>query len=119
MSPPRATAVRTSEGYWLTVKNIVSSLARDTAGHSRINIIYPAIIAAMCGKSSGCSIRWGLNIPFFPDYADTLDAPYNNPYQKIPDGVPGLKISKKWPALPATDRTGDYRGKQPVLPANT
>lgn len=95
-----------SEGYWLTVKNIVSSLATDACRHSKINVIVPHISAADVREIKRMLAQMGIEYILLPDYSDTLDAPYNNPYQKIPDGGARIEDIKKMAGAQATIELG-------------
>jgi nitrogenase molybdenum-iron protein NifN len=95
-----------SEGYWQTVHNIVTGLAKDTRKHAKLNLIIPHISAADIREIKRLLQQMGIEVTLLPDYADTLDAPYSKPYKKIPDGGTRLEDIVKMPGAPATIELG-------------
>lgn len=79
-----------SEGYWLTLKTLVSSLVRETVKHSKINIIIPNISPADIREIKRILEFMQVDYTLLPDISQTLDRPFQRPYKKIPDG--GTKL---------------------------
>lgn len=95
-----------TEGYWLAARKIVSGLARKTPKHSGINIIIPHISPADIREIKRFLELMAIEFTLFPDFSDTLDRPYSDTYNKIPDG--GTKISdiSAMPGAAATIQLG-------------
>jgi nitrogenase molybdenum-iron protein NifN len=95
-----------SEGYWLATQRIVAGLAEKTLKHARINLIIPHISAADIRELKRLLELMQVEVTLFPDYSDTLDAPYNDPYLKIPAGGTRVEDIVKMPGAPATIELG-------------
>ncbi|MFZ5648637.1 MAG: nitrogenase component 1 [Bacillota bacterium] len=95
-----------SEGYWLTVKKIVAGLARETPGHSGINVIVPNISPADIREVKRILHLVGVRFTLLPDFSDTLDRPFERPYKKIPDGGTSLEDISRMPGAAATIQMG-------------
>jgi nitrogenase molybdenum-iron protein NifN len=59
------------EGYWLTVRNIVAALAKDTSKHSKLNLIIPHISAADIRELKRILQIMDVEVTLLPDYSDT------------------------------------------------
>ncbi|AEF94007.1 oxidoreductase/nitrogenase component 1 [Desulfotomaculum nigrificans CO-1-SRB] len=80
-----------TEGYWLTLRRIVTKLARKTETHSKINVIIPNISPADIREIKRILQLMQVEYVLLPDFSDTLDRPYQRPYRKIPEG--GTKLA--------------------------
>ena len=80
-----------AEGYWLTLKKIVSQLARKAESHGKINVIIPNISPADIREIKRVLQLFELEYTLLPDFSDTMDRPYQRPYSKMPDG--GTKLA--------------------------
>lgn len=80
-----------AEGYWAAARAIVAHLARPTAAHDRINIIVPHLSCADVREIKRILDLMKIEYTLFPDYSETLDAPFAKPYRKIPAG--GTKLA--------------------------
>lgn len=74
------------EGFFQTARTILERLAKPTERHGRINIIVPHISPADIRELKRIITLFDLEFTLFPDFSDTLDAPFTRPYQKIPAG---------------------------------
>lgn len=95
-----------SEGYFLTIKRIIATLAKKSPQHSKINIITPNISPADIREIKRILELMQVKYTLLPDFSDTLDRPYQRPYQKIAQG--GTKIADivKMPGAKATIQMG-------------
>ena len=95
-----------SAGYWLAAKRIVSVLAHQTKKHGRINVIVPNISPADIREIKRILQLMQIDYTLFPDFSDTLDAPFVRPYQKIPDGGTKPADISAMPGAAATVQLG-------------
>lgn len=95
-----------SEGYWLTVKNIVANLVQKTAKHSKVNIIIPSISPADIREIKRILNLMQVEYTLVPDISDTLDRPYTKTYTKIPPGGTKIQDIKEMSGAVATIQFG-------------
>ncbi|KNZ69855.1 nitrogenase [Thermincola ferriacetica] len=74
------------EGYWFTLTRIVTKLTQRAKRHSRVNVIVPNISPADIREIKRLLELMGVEYILFPDFSETLDRPFEKPYQKIPAG---------------------------------
>lgn len=88
-----------SEGYFIAAKRIIAGIIGHNGGvsqdktkdkSSKINVIIPHISPADIREIKRLLEAMGADYNLFPDYSDTLDSPFSEPYKKIPDG--GTKV---------------------------
>jgi len=95
-----------SEGYWLAVKRIIATLARETTRHNKINVIVPNISPADIREIKRILQLMGADYTLIPDFSDTLDRPYERPYKKMPQGGTRLADIAAMPGAVATIQMG-------------
>lgn len=95
-----------TEGFWLAAKRIVSKIATKTQSHNKINIIIPNISPADIRELKRMLNLMQVDFTLFPDFSDTLDRPYQKPYQKIPEGGTKLADIAAMPGAKATIQMG-------------
>lgn len=95
-----------SEGYFLAVKRIIAGLARRVENHSKINVIVPNLSPADIREIKRILRLMKAEYILLPDYSDTLDRPYQRPYQKVPEGGTKLEDISKMTGAIATIQFG-------------
>jgi nitrogenase molybdenum-iron protein NifN len=80
-----------AEGYYLTVRQIIATLAEKTASHGAINIIVPNISPADIREIKRLLALMDIKYTLCPDFSDTLDRPYLPVYNKMAPG--GTRIA--------------------------
>ncbi len=95
-----------SEGYWLTVKQLVAGLAQETILHSKFNIIIPHLSPADIREIKRILELMQIDYTLLPDFSETLDRPFSQPYQKVPVGGTKLEDIRKMPGAVATIQFG-------------
>ncbi|RYD03910.1 hypothetical protein N752_17665 [Desulforamulus aquiferis] len=95
-----------TEGYWLAAKRIVAKMAAKTPGHGKVNIIIPNISPADIRELKRILQLMQVDFTLFPDFSDTLDRPYERPYQKLPKGGTRLADIAAMPGAKATIQMG-------------
>ncbi|GAB6178740.1 hypothetical protein JCM14036_00590 [Desulfotomaculum defluvii] len=80
-----------AEGYWFTLKRIVSQLARKTEKHSKVNVIVPNISPADIREIKRILNLFQMDYTLLPDFSDIMDRPYQRPYSKMAEG--GTRLS--------------------------
>ncbi|WP_238457680.1 nitrogenase component 1 [Desulforamulus ferrireducens] len=94
------------EGYWATLQGIVSQLARETVKHQRINVIVPHLSPADLREIKRIMQLLGVEYTLLPDFSETLDRPYQRPYQRMPQGGTKIADIKDMPGAKATIQMG-------------
>lgn len=94
------------EGYWLTLKKIVSKNAVKTKKHTKVNIILPNISPADIRELKRILEVMQVNYILLPDFSDTLDTPFSRPYKKIPQGGTALADIRDMTGATATIEMG-------------
>ena len=95
-----------SEGYWLTLKRIVSELARPTATHNRVNLIVPHISPADLRELKRLLALFELDYTLCPDISDSLDRPLAKPYTKLAAGGTPIAAIAAMAGAPASIELG-------------
>jgi nitrogenase molybdenum-iron protein NifN len=95
-----------AEGYFLALKRIIAGLGRKTERHSRINLLVPNISPADIREIKRIMELMQVAYTICPDYSDTLDAPFQRPYRKVPPGGTELAAIAAMPGAPATIQLG-------------
>ncbi|MDR3588805.1 MAG: nitrogenase component 1 [Negativicutes bacterium] len=95
-----------AEGYFLTVRQIVATLAEKTAAHHKINIIIPAISPADIREIKRLLALMDIQYTLCPDFSDTLDRPYLPTYSKMPPGGTAIADIRAMAGAAATIEMG-------------
>ena len=95
-----------SEGYWVTVRRLVETMARDTERHNKVNVIIPGISPADIRELKRLLAAMGLEYTLLPDISDTLDRPYLANYSKLPSGGTAIADLYRMGGAPATIEFG-------------
>jgi nitrogenase molybdenum-iron protein NifN len=78
-----------ADGYYLTLRRIVATLAAPTPRHGKINIIAANLSPADIREIKRLLAAMDIDYTLLPDIADTLDRPYSASYTKMaPGGTP-------------------------------
>jgi len=80
-----------AEGYFYTIRRILVCLAEPTAKHSKVNIIAAHMSPADLREIKRILALMKIDYVLCPDYSETLDAPCDPHFKKIPRG--GTKIA--------------------------
>lgn len=95
-----------TEGYWLTVRQLVETLAVKAEPHNKVNVFVPNISPADIRELKRLLTVMGIEYTLCPDISDTLDQPYLPKYSKVPlGGTPVADICQMGGA-PATIELG-------------
>lgn len=96
-----------SEGYWLTVRKLVETMATAAERHNKVNVIVPNISPADIRELKRLLTAMDMEYTLCPDISDTLDRPYlANSYSKLSaEGTPLADIVRMGGA-PATIELG-------------
>ncbi len=95
-----------ADGYYLTLRQIVASLAEQTPRHNRINIIAANVSPADLREIKRLLAAMGVEYTLLPDFADTLDRPYAEQYTKMPPGGTRLADIRAMAGAAATIEMG-------------
>ncbi len=90
------------EGYLQALYSIVVQISKETEKHDRINVIVPHISPADIREIKRILELMEIKYTLLPDISDTLDAPYTNPYRRIPAGGTPLAEIETMPGARAT-----------------
>lgn len=74
------------EGYYAALLAIVKSMATDTEKNGKLNIINANLSPADIRNIKDMLGGFGIEYIMLPDISETLDAPYRDYYNKIPEG---------------------------------
>jgi nitrogenase molybdenum-iron protein NifN len=78
-----------ADGYYLTLRRIVATLAAPAARHGKINVIAANVSPADLREIKRLLAAMEIEYTLLPDFADTLDRPYEENYTKMaPGGTP-------------------------------
>lgn len=91
-----------SDGYWLTVRRLVETLATGAERHNKINIIVPNISPADIRELKRLLAVMELEYTLCPDISETLDRPYLPSYSKLPAGGAPIAALRRMGGAPAT-----------------
>ncbi|WP_371374081.1 nitrogenase component 1 [Sporomusa aerivorans] len=84
-----------SEGYWLTVRKLVETLATEAERHNKVNVFVPNISPADIRELKRLLTAMDIEFTMCPDISDTLDRPYLSTYNKLSeDGTPVADICR-------------------------
>ncbi|QDR82822.1 nitrogenase component 1 [Sporomusa termitida] len=95
-----------NEGYWLTVRRIVETLATTTERHNKVNVIIPSMSPADIRELKRFLAAMGLDYTLCPDISDTMDQPYLPVYSKVPAGGTPVADLCRMSGAPATIELG-------------
>lgn len=95
-----------SEGYWVTVRRIVETLATDNVRHNKVNVIIPNISPADIRELKRLLTLMEVEYTLLPDISDTLDRPYLAVYSKLPAGGTAIEDLRRLGGAPATIEFG-------------
>lgn len=95
-----------ADGYFLAVKRMAARLAKKTEKHARINVIVPNLSPADIREIKRILHLFKAEFTLLPDFSDTLDSPFEKPYNKIPQGGTKLTDIAEMPGAPATIQVG-------------
>lgn len=91
-----------SDGYWLTVRRLVETLATGAERHNKINIIVPNISPADIRELKRLLAVMEFEYTLCPDISETLDRPYLPSYSKLPAGGTPIAALCRMGGAPAT-----------------
>ncbi len=78
-----------ADGYYLALRQIVAALAVPTSRHDKINIIAANVSPADIREIKRLLAAMDIEYTLLPDFADTLDRPYEEKYTRMaPGGTP-------------------------------
>ncbi len=96
-----------TEGYWSTLRELVSQLTAPTPMHTGINVIVPAALSPADLREIK---RWldlfGAKYTMLPDISETMDRPYEPSYGKIAEGGTSLNSIRQMSGAVATLELG-------------
>ncbi len=95
-----------SEGYHSALRSILEAVAKESSPNGRINIIPSGIGPGDVRNISRLAGRFGISIIMFPDISETLDAPYSDKFNNMPDGGCSLSDIRRMPGSLATIEMG-------------
>jgi nitrogenase molybdenum-iron protein NifN len=95
-----------SEGYWLTVRQLVETLATKSESHNKVNVIVPNMSPADIRELKRLLAVMGIEYTLCPDISDTLDQPYLPTYSKVPIGGTPVADICQMGGAPATIELG-------------
>ena len=94
-------------GYYLTLRKIIEHITEESKPTGKINIIVGNITPADVRKLKDILVLFDLEYTLLPDISDTLDAPYKNDYDKLPEGGTTIDEIKKMSGAEATIELGE------------
>lgn len=78
-----------ADGYYLTLRRIVAGLATQAPAHKKVNVIAANLSPADIREVKRLLVSMDVEYTLLPDFADTLDRPYQEDYAKLaPGGTP-------------------------------
>ncbi|MBP2634678.1 MAG: nifK 4 [Firmicutes bacterium] len=95
-----------SEGYWVTVRRLVETMATNTERHNKVNVIIPSISPADIRELKRLLTAMEIEYTLLPDISDTLDRPYLAAYSKLPAGGTAIADLYRLGGAPATIEFG-------------
>jgi len=95
-----------AEGYWFTLRKIITALAEKTEKHDRINIVVPHLSSADIRELKRILETMKVAYTLLPDYSEVFDAPYTKDYHKIPVGGTTVEEIAAMPGAMATIEFG-------------
>ncbi|HWR44808.1 nitrogenase component 1 [Sporomusa sp.] len=95
-----------SEGYWLTVRRLVETLATPAERHNKVNVIIPSMSPADIRELKRLLGAMDIDYTLCPDISDTLDQPYLPAYSKLPTGGTPVADICRMSGAPATIELG-------------
>ncbi|SDD55707.1 nitrogenase component 1 [Sporomusa acidovorans] len=95
-----------NDGYWLTVRRLVETLATNTEHHNKVNVIIPNSSPADIRELKRLFAAMQLAYTICPDISETLDRPYLTTYSKIPAGGTPIEDIRRMAGAPATIELG-------------
>ena len=85
-----------TEGYWSTLRELLSQMTVPTESHAKINVIVPAALSPADLREIK---RWldlfDMSYTLLPDISETMDRPYGPAYGKISEGGTALADIEK------------------------
>jgi len=93
------------EGYYLSLKKMVESLA-EAGSNDKVNIIAGNLTPAEIRRIKEILESFSISYNLLPDISQTLDAPYSTNYQKLPDGGTTIEEIKSMGGAKATIELG-------------
>lgn len=94
------------EGYYAALYSLVESLAKDKTKNGSINIIAGNLNPGEIREIKRILECFKVEYILLPDISETLDAPYKDKYQRIPDGGTKLADINKMAGAIATIEMG-------------
>lgn len=94
------------EGYFYTVRRIIIRLAEPTVKHGKVNIIAAHMSPADLREIKRMLALMNIEYILCPDYSETLDAPCDPQFKKIPKGGTKVADIKAMPGAIATLQFG-------------
>ena len=93
-------------GYYLTLRKIIEQITKESNPSKKINIIVANITPADVRRLKEILALFNLDYTLLPDISDTLDAPYKNNYNKLPEGGTSIADIKEMSGAKATIELG-------------
>lgn len=94
------------EGYYSALTSIVKELSKDCTPNNKINIIAPNVNPGDIRNIKRILDMYSMDYTILPDVSETLDAPFKDEFNKIPEGGTKLKDIVKMAGAAATIEIG-------------
>lgn len=95
-----------ADGYYLTLRQIVATLAAPAPRHGKVNIIAANLSPADIREIKRLLAAMAIEYTLLPDFADTLDRPYQEVYTKMAPGGTSLASIRAMSGAAATIEMG-------------
>ncbi len=100
------------EGYFSALKSILESLPEVDVPNGKINVIVCSLNPGDVRNIKEILDAFKVNYTLFPDVSDTLDAPYDKDYNRIPLGGTKIRDIQKMAGAYATIEIGHTISKE-------
>ncbi|HEX3029635.1 MAG TPA: nitrogenase component 1, partial [Clostridia bacterium] len=100
------------EGYFSALKSILESLSTVDVPNGKINVIVCSLNPGDVRNIKEILDAFRVNYTLFPDVSDTLDAPYDKDYNRIPLGGTKIRDIEKMAGAYATIELGHTISKE-------
>jgi nitrogenase molybdenum-iron protein NifN len=94
------------EGYFSTLKSILETLVKDPVPSGKINVIVCNLNPGDVRNIKEILDAFKMDYILFPDVSDTLDAPFDKNYRRIPYGGTKIRDIEKMSGALATIEIG-------------
>lgn len=95
-----------TEGYFSALKSMVVNLAKNDTPNGKINIIVSNLSPGDVRNIKEILNAFKVDYILFPDVSDTLDAPYDRNFKRIPSGGTKIRDIEKMAGATATVEIG-------------